>query len=205
MSRLREILALPALLAFQLSNRQSIVVADVRRWTELEGRSRNLRRALLELVANRPEFRTLLYHRLYYGNLVGKLIGRACFVLLPRQQLLHLSCENIGPGLYLQHAWATGITAEHIGKNVWVQQLVTVGFALDESGTPRCPVIEDGVTICSGARVIGNVRVGRNAVVGANAVVTKDVPEGMVAVGVPAVFREPSAKFARGEKRRREA
>jgi serine O-acetyltransferase len=192
----RHFLALPALIALRVTDRKEIVEADLRRWTELEGRSNDPRRALLELIAERKEFRTLFYHRLYHGNVLGKLIARACFLLLPRQQLLFLSCEDIGPGLYLQHAWATGIAAEHIGANVWIQQLVTVGFALDETGTPRSPVIEDGVTICSGARVIGNVRVGRNAVIGANAVVTKDVPDGMVAVGVPAVPREPSAKFS---------
>jgi serine O-acetyltransferase len=201
MTRLRLLLAAPALLALRLTDRRAVIEADRRRWAELEGRSSNPRLALLELITDRREFRTLFYHRLYHGNLIGKLVGRACFVLLPRQPLLFLSCDDIGPGLYLQHAYSTFVAAEQIGANVWIQHLVTIGYALDDSGTPRSPVIDDGATICSGATVVGNVRVGRNAVVGANAVVTKDVPDGMVAVGVPAVAREPSTKFAQAESR----
>jgi serine O-acetyltransferase len=50
-------------------------------------------------------------------------------------------------------------------------------------------VIGGHVDIGAGARVLGNVRIGDHAQIGANAVVTKDVPEGAVAVGVPATIR----------------
>lgn len=53
----------------------------------------------------------------------------------------------------------------------------------------RHPVLGDGVTVGAGAAVIGGVTVGAGSIVGAGAVVTKDVPEGCVAVGVPAVAR----------------
>ena len=43
-----------------------------------------------------------------------------------------------------------------------------------------------GVVIGSGAQVLGPITVNSNAKIGANAVVTKDVPAGAVAVGVPA-------------------
>ena len=32
-----------------------------------------------------------------------------------------------------------------------------------------------------------NIKIGNNAIIGANAVVTKDVPEGVTVVGIPAV------------------
>src|SRR3546814_3956973 len=50
----------------------------------------------------------------------------------------------------------------------------------------RHPTICDGAIIGSGAQVLGPVIVGARARVGANAVVTRDVPEGVVMVGIPA-------------------
>jgi acetyltransferase-like isoleucine patch superfamily enzyme len=51
---------------------------------------------------------------------------------------------------------------------------------------PRPVRLRTGCWIGEGAVIMPGVTVGRNAVVGANAVVTKDVPDGAVAVGVPA-------------------
>jgi acetyltransferase-like isoleucine patch superfamily enzyme len=47
-------------------------------------------------------------------------------------------------------------------------------------------VIGEGVWLGAGVRVIDGVKIGDGAVVGAGAVVTKDVPPGAIAVGVPA-------------------
>lgn len=50
-------------------------------------------------------------------------------------------------------------------------------------------VVGDGVTIGSGAIVMGGVTIGTDALIGAGAVVTKDVAEGEVVAGVPARVR----------------
>lgn len=47
-------------------------------------------------------------------------------------------------------------------------------------------VVEDFSWLGSGVIVLGGVRIGKGAVIGAGAVVTKDVPEGAIAIGVPA-------------------
>jgi acetyltransferase-like isoleucine patch superfamily enzyme len=47
-------------------------------------------------------------------------------------------------------------------------------------------VVEDGAWLGAGSIITDGVRIGRNAVVGAGAVVTHDVPDGAVAVGIPA-------------------
>jgi len=47
-------------------------------------------------------------------------------------------------------------------------------------------VIEDGVWLGMGVKVMDGVRIGRGAVIGANAVVTHDVPPYSIAAGVPA-------------------
>jgi serine O-acetyltransferase len=189
----RRLLAVPALLAFQLSNRQEIILADLRRWAEIEGRPYRMPVTLLDVIARRGEFRTLMYHRLRRGNAVGWVVGRLAFVLLPKKPTLYLALEEIGPGLYIQHGFSTGVDAQYIGANVWINQQVTIGHAVDKDGIAKVPRIEDGATIYAGAKVLGNVRVGRNAVVGANAVVLKDVPDNALAVGVPARIIERPA------------
>jgi acetyltransferase-like isoleucine patch superfamily enzyme len=47
-------------------------------------------------------------------------------------------------------------------------------------------VLGDNVWLGTGAKILDGVRVGSNVVVGANGVVTADLPDGAVAVGVPA-------------------
>lgn len=45
------------------------------------------------------------------------------------------------------------------------------------------PLIEDSVSVGSGAIILAGVRIGKGAVIGAGAVVTKDVPAGVTIIG----------------------
>lgn len=51
---------------------------------------------------------------------------------------------------------------------------------------PSRVILEGDNLIGVGAIVVGNVTIGRGAIVGAGAVVTRDLPPGMICVGVPA-------------------
>jgi serine O-acetyltransferase len=95
---------------------------------------------------------------------------------------------EIGTGLVITHTHGTVLGAASIGSNVTIYQQVTLGArTLDFAYTHALrPVVEDGVTITAGAKVLGPVTLGRNSVIGANAVVLADVPSGSLAVGVPA-------------------
>lgn len=95
---------------------------------------------------------------------------------------------HIGPGLVLTHTQGTVLGAASIGKNVTIYQQVTLG-AKDMDFAYTCslrPVVEDGVIVSSGSKVLGNIVLGQGCVVGANAVVLSSVPPGYKAVGIPA-------------------
>ncbi len=49
-------------------------------------------------------------------------------------------------------------------------------------------LVKKGASIGSGATILDGVVIGERSIVGAGSVVTKDVPPGVVVVGVPAVF-----------------
>jgi serine O-acetyltransferase len=77
-----------------------------------------------------------------------------------------------------------GETAE-IGNDVTLYQGVTLGGTSWNAGK-RHPTLEDGVVVGGGAKVLGPFTVGAGAKIGSNAVVTKAVPAGATAVGIPA-------------------
>jgi serine O-acetyltransferase len=101
------------------------------------------------------------------------------------------SCEIsfsaiIGKNFKLPHPIGIVIGAGVIIKNnVTIFQNVTLG-GKGGNNEKGYPIIEDGVVIYAGAKIIGNIRIGKNAIIGANSVVMNDVPAETLAVGVPA-------------------
>lgn len=89
---------------------------------------------------------------------------------------------TIGSGLYLPHPRGV-LFAEHTRVGECSAIYGAVRFLSAESGTP---VVEDHVFLGDGARLVGGVRVGHGARIGAGSVVTRDVPAGVTAAGVPA-------------------
>lgn len=73
-----------------------------------------------------------------------------------------------------------------IGRDVIIYHHVTIGSnTLEGSSGYGAPVIEDGVLIGAGAKIIGNITVGKNSRIGAGCVVTKDIPPNSVVVMQP--------------------
>ena len=92
----------------------------------------------------------------------------------------------IGAGAFFDHG--TGIVigeTASVGDDVSMLHGVTLGGTSTER-VDRHPHIGKGVLIGSGAMVIGNITVGDYAKIGSGSVVTKPVPSGCTAVGVPA-------------------
>jgi len=92
---------------------------------------------------------------------------------------------SIGSSVFLDHA--TGIIVGalvSIGDEVTIYQNVTIGRKPDDPG--RAPRIGRGVLLSGGSTILGDVSIGDHAKVGADSVVTRDIPAGCTAVGVPA-------------------
>ena len=89
---------------------------------------------------------------------------------------------DLGPGFVILHSIGVVInTNVRAGRNLVLYHGVTLGA--EHSGVP---VLGDDVYIGAGAKIIGGVRIGSNVRIGANAVVTKDLPDGATAIGIPA-------------------
>ena len=94
---------------------------------------------------------------------------------------------SIGERFFVDHG--TGVVIGEtcrIGARVRLYQGVTLGaksFPLDEHGRPikgteRHPIVEDDVTIYSGATILGRVTIGRGSIIGGNVWLTRSVPPG---------------------------
>lgn len=74
------------------------------------------------------------------------------------------------------------------------------GPVVEQPRLSRGVEIGPNVWLGTGAKVLDGVRIGRDVVIGANAVVTEDLPDGVVAAGVPArvVRQRPDAERSSG-------
>lgn len=159
-----------------------IVFYEVDRWNQLARRSsKNSLMALGLLLLGNRSFRNLLCQRVRWegGGIIREHIVSFLF---HKEPTLYINAEKIGRGLYIQHGFATIITAKEIGCNCWINQQVTIGYR--ESKYP--PTLGNGVTVTAGAKVLGDITIGDNAIIGANAVVIRDVEPYQIMGGVPA-------------------
>ncbi|HET8646657.1 MAG TPA: acyltransferase [Vicinamibacteria bacterium] len=116
--------------------------------------------------------------------------------------------DHVNIGFHSEVFSGSRVTVGKYGLFAAYTYLVGGGHEFDR---PEVPVIEqarrsvgitlgDNVWLGTGAKVLDGVTVGRDVVVGAGAVVTEDLPDGVVAVGVPARAvrqREPVEPAAR--------
>jgi len=153
-------------------------------------------RSRLEVFLCYPGFQALLVYRLanYLWRHDWRLAGR--FVSHVGRFLTEIEIHPgavIGERCVIDHGIGVVIgETSVIGDDVTLYQGVTLGGtspAVDSQAQvdkKRHPTLEDDVIVGSGAQVLGPITLGEGCRVGANAVVTRDIPKGVTAAGIPA-------------------
>ncbi len=161
-------------------------------------------RTRLEVALLYPGFHAVLFYRISHGLWLRDFKFLARFLSQTARFLTGIEIHpgaTIGQRFFIDHGDGVviGETSE-IGNDVTLYQAVTLGGiapSVDshtQVNQKRHPTLEDDVIIGSGAQVLGPITIGECARIGANAVVTKDVPAGVTAVGIPARIVMPRDK-----------
>lgn len=164
------LIAWPAIVVFLLlrGERKERLIEDLIRFSyrHIGDAPHNIVSSFYKMMVCRKEFRSVFYMRI--GHL-DKLIR----FLLPGMPTINFGSKShqIAGGIFVEHGWAMVIDAETVGRNLWVNQGVTIGW-----GRGGHPTIGDNVRIGTGAVVIGGIIIGDNVNIGANAIVVDDVP-----------------------------
>lgn len=93
-----------------------------------------------------------------------------------------------GKGLLIQHLQNIVISAEtKVGDYCCLFHGVTLGIAIGKNDRGKCPVLGNGVTICTGVGIFGDVEIADGITIAADAIVTKSFNEQNVIIGgIPA-------------------
>lgn len=175
---------LPVYWCILTSPHRHLIEMDLIRWLEQDKkRFPSKIQAINHYLTRRPEYRSLLLHRLWNPSRTP-LCRFHSFItrrLWKPMDTLYLNTRHIGGGLYIQHGFATIVAAKSIGEYCWINQQVTIGYNGDAA-----PVLKDHVSVYCGAKVLGNLTMEDGSTAAAGAVVLRDVPEYTTVGGVPA-------------------
>lgn len=95
---------------------------------------------------------------------------------------VHIGVNTCDYGLRIVHPGGIIINANHVGKYCTVTQGVVLGKVKTNE---RRPYVGDNVNFSLGAKVTGLVHIGNNVVICPNSVVISDIPDNVIASGVP--------------------
>ncbi|MDH5488444.1 MAG: serine O-acetyltransferase [Rhodospirillaceae bacterium] len=161
-------------------------------------------RSRLEVALLYPGFHAVIFYRISNALWRNEFKFLARFISQIARFLTGIEIHpgaTIGKRFFIDHGDGVVIgETSHIGDDVTLYQAVTLGGiapSVDshtQVNLKRHPTLEDWVIVGSGAQVLGGITVGEGARIGANAVVTKDVPPGVTAVGIPARIVMPRDK-----------
>jgi serine O-acetyltransferase len=136
-------------------------------------------------------FKVLLSYRIMY--FLNKTKFSFINIWLTYHQQVKYGCHisaaaELGVKIKFAHAFGVLIGAARIEDGVTIFQQVTIGSHGVQGQEMAWPIIKQGVTIYSGAKILGGIEIGEEAQIGANVVVNRDIP-------AKAIVNGPSAKI----------
>lgn len=170
-----------ALLAKDLPVIRDLLDSDI----EMAYRGDPAARSIAEVLVCYPGIHAMMHHRIAHRlhQLGVPFIARVISELGRSETGIDIHpAAAIGGGFFIDHG--TGVVVGEtaiIGDRVRLYQHVTLGAKkLDgvPKGMPRHPIVEDDVTIYSGATVLGRITIGAGSVIGGGVWVTHDLPAG---------------------------
>jgi galactoside O-acetyltransferase len=132
-------------------------------------------------------------------------IGEGCTIETPLNANWGCKHVHVGKGTYI-NSNVTFVDDEHI--YIGDSCLIAPNVVFSTSGHPILPILRENhyvfnlpihvgnnVWIGSGVQIMPGIKIGNNSVIGAGSVVTNDIPDNVVAFGVPCkVIREIGEK-----------
>ncbi len=173
---IHQLFFLPHLMLFLSSKNKALITEDLYCLDIIPNSSLRVAYDLTMRLSQSKYFRTLFYFRTtgFFSNILR--------LFYPRDNRFTIDVNTkIDGGVILAHPYSSIINAKQVGKNLYINQLVTVG---EKEG--KKPTIGDHVKLYTNCTIIGDITIGDNCIIGAGAVVTKSIPDNSVAVGNPA-------------------
>lgn len=183
---------------------KELIDSDLDRFTQtyvLRGQPFSRRRVFWESLVFKAGFQAVLLYRISHRlfekgwTYLPWLLSRLSLALTGAD--IEFNAE-IGPGMFVAHP--VGIVVGRgtvIGSDVTLFQGVTFGVKSWHPAAIRSfPNVGNRCYFFAGAAVLGGILVGDDCVVGAHAVVTSDLPDGSLAMGVPASIYPDKGKEA---------
>jgi serine O-acetyltransferase len=181
-----------------------LIRSDFNRFTEtfrLRGQRYNKWKVFLESCLFKAGFQAVLLYRVSHWLHHRGFNHLAWFLTRFSVALTGAEIEynaTIGPGMFIAHAVGLVIgRGTKIGSRVTLFQGVTFGVKNWHPDMIRSfPTVGDNCFFFAHAIVVGGILIGNQCVVGANSVVARDVPDGAMALGVPAAIQPEKGKEA---------
>jgi serine O-acetyltransferase len=182
----------------------TLLRSDFGRFTEtfrLRGQRYSSAKVLLESCLFKAGFQAVVLYRVSHWLYRKGFTYLAWFLTRLSVALTGAEIEFnavIGPGMFIAHAVGLVIgRGTRIGCRVTLFQGVTFGVRNWHPDQIRSfPRVGDDCFFFAHATVVGGIAIGDQCVVGANSVVSRDVPGGALAVGVPAVIHPGKGREA---------
>lgn len=173
---------------------RELINSDLARFTQtyvLRGQQFSRRRVFWESVIFKAGFQAVLLYRMSHWLFLRGWVYLPWFLTRLSVAITGAEIEfnaQIGPGMLISHP--VGIVVGRgttIGSDATLFQGVTFGVrSWHPDSIRKFPRVGNKCYFFAGAAVLGDVTIGDNCVVAAHAVVLEDLPNGSLALGVPA-------------------